>query len=110
MFTGSYDGTLRVWEISDLFAEKSGNNKNLNAASKPTSSKNTSQASIYNRNRTPQKLNVENEKAYYNTSKRSVYDQRSEADSGFDDRDFYDKYSRQQLPQTRHFQVKSEYV
>ena len=69
LLTGSFDGTLRVWDKSDLFAEKAGG---INANKDNEKNKEKPKAP---------KISIENEKF----SKSNLDDDRPEVDSGFDD-------------------------
>jgi WD40 repeat protein len=83
LFTGSYDGTLRVWDVSDLTAEqlKEASTSSKNQSTKPT-----------RRNLSPtnQKFSIENETISIDTKRRVKMNDR---DSGFDDRDTTLDYS-----------------
>lgn len=82
LFTGSYDGTLRVWDVSDLAPEQS-NDKSTSVKSQSTKPPRTSSP-------TAQKFSIENETISIDTKRRVKVNDR---DSGFDDRDTTGDYS-----------------
>ena len=118
LFTGSFDGTMRVWDLTELAADK-GTGANTGGAkekNKMQSYDSQDRESIEMKNQPRgQKMMIENEKSYYNKQQSNPYpnsnnysksmDQRSEADSGFDDRDYADKYNQRQ-GQPRRLQVR----
>ena len=119
LFTGSFDGTLRVWDLTELAADK-GTGTNNNAAkdkNKPQSYDSPDGMEMKNQ-RGGQKMMIENERNYYNkqqpnpaypnTNYNKSMDQRSEADSGFDDRDYAERYNNNNMRQgqPRRLQVK----
>ena len=105
LFTGSFDGTLRVWDLTELAADKGtgSNNAAKEKNNKPQSYDSPDNMEMRNQ-RGGQKMMIENERNYYNKQQanpsypnNSNYnksmDQRSEADSGFDDRDYAERYN-----------------
>jgi WD40 repeat protein len=73
LFTGSYDGTLRIWDVSDLAAEKGSNDK-----SKDGENENANEGNSYSPT-----VRIENE-----TSSSPSYGQTisvNEKDTGYDE-------------------------
>ncbi|CAF1099152.1 unnamed protein product [Brachionus calyciflorus] len=70
LFTGSFDGTLKIWDATELVAEKSSLEVGKNSKSNLKGSR----------------LTIENERSSTNHSRNTF--ERSDADSGFDDRDY----------------------
>jgi WD40 repeat protein len=83
LFTGSYDGTLRVWDVSDLAPEQS-NYKSAILKSQST------RPTTRTLSPTAQKFSIENETISLDTKQRVKGNDR---DSGFDDRDTTVDYS-----------------
>lgn len=83
LFTGSYDGTLRVWDVSDLAPEQS-NYKSTILKSQST------RPTTRTLSPTAQKFSIENETISLDTKQRVKGNDR---DSGFDDRDTTVDYS-----------------
>ena len=91
LFTGSYDGTLRVWDASDLEPEK-----HIGAPNETIRPK-TKAKKVYDDNNIEikaksQKVMIENENYYSSSTKK--HHSRNQPMPEYDDQDFYDKYTR----------------
>ena len=70
LFTASFDGTLRVWDASNLFSEHANQNKN--------------DEKLANESKLPEKFAIENEKCY-NLRINSSIDKNAHSKNGMDE-------------------------
>ena len=121
LFTGSFDTTMKVWDISDLFPEKGSGarerQKKLNA--EPVDEEEDVSISYQKGPKSSQnsRLTVENEKSFMSQNQYSYSgsgsgsgypksaDQRSEADSGIDD-PYGGGYNGNRSARPRRFEIK----
>ncbi len=87
LFTGSFDSTLKVWDASELFAEKSSGD-----AKKKKKEANMDDEVVED---TPQKLTIENEKNFQSKSHMSAdFMEQSETYDEYDHNDYDDHVNR----------------
>lgn len=86
LFTGSFDSTLKVWDASELFAEKSSGEAKKKRAVVDEDLQDAD---------TPQKLTIENEKNFQSKNTMMGDDFQTESYDQYDSYDQHDAYDDQ---------------
>lgn len=124
LFSGSFDTTIKVWDTSELFAEKGSGARERERKMNAENHDEEDDRLYSQKSKTSQnsRLTVENEKSFmsqsqsygsnYDSQRNSAYgsgypksaDQRSEADSGIDDA--YNGYNANRSSRPRRLEIK----